>query len=157
MRLDDTIAAIATPLMPSGIGVIRISGKKSISLVDKYLAIGTNKDLELINNFDPMDFILNGISYNKKIFHNKTPMELNLWCAIDFKKGCYLGQEIVARMKYLGIDRRKFSTLITKNTYKEDEIPFDDYDVIYCRDPILKNIKELKLKYPNKPVSDRNS
>ena len=39
---------------------------------------------------------------------------------------------------------------LTKNTYKEDEIPFDDYDVIYCRDPILKNIKELKLKYPNK-------
>ena len=46
--------------------------KSSISLVDKYLAIGTNKDLELINNFDPMDFILNGISYNKKIFHNRT-------------------------------------------------------------------------------------
>ena len=83
--------------------------KSSISLVDKYLAIGTNKDLELINNFDPMDFILNGISYNKKIFHNKTPMELNLWCAIDFKKGCYLGQEIVARVKYKGQVKRNFS------------------------------------------------
>ena len=34
MRLDDTIAAIATPLMPSGIGVIRISGEKAITLVD---------------------------------------------------------------------------------------------------------------------------
>ena len=34
MRLDDTIAAIATPFTPSGIGVIRISGKKSILLVD---------------------------------------------------------------------------------------------------------------------------
>ena len=83
--------------------------KSSISLVDKYLAIGTNKDLELINNFDPMDFILKGISYNKKIFHNKTPMELNLWCAIDFKKGCYLGQEIVARVKYKGQVKRNFS------------------------------------------------
>ena len=34
MRLDDTIAAIATPLMPSGIGVIRVSGKNSIKLVE---------------------------------------------------------------------------------------------------------------------------
>ena len=83
--------------------------KSSISLIDKYLAIGTSNKLELINNFNPMDFILQGISYNKKIFRNKTPMELNLWCAIDFNKGCYLGQEIVARVKYKGQVKRNFS------------------------------------------------
>ena len=33
MRLDDTIAAIATPMIPSGIGIIRVSGKGSISIV----------------------------------------------------------------------------------------------------------------------------
>lgn len=83
--------------------------KSSISLIDKYLAIGPSNKLELINNFNPMDFILQGISYNKKIFRNKTPMELNLWCAIDFNKGCYLGQEIVARVKYKGQVKRNFS------------------------------------------------
>ena len=36
-------------------------------------------------------------------------MELNLWCAIDFNKGCYLGQEIVARVKYKGQVKRNFS------------------------------------------------
>ena len=34
IRLDDTIAAIATPLLQSGLGVVRISGTKAISLVD---------------------------------------------------------------------------------------------------------------------------
>ena len=105
--------------------------KSSISLVDKYLAIGTNKDLELINNFDPMDFILNGISYNKKIFHNKTPMELNLWCAIDFKKGCYLGQEIVARVKYKGQVKRNFSYVKI------------DKGVDIANTPIYKGVNEI--------------
>lgn len=33
MRLDDTIAAVATPLLASGLGVIRVSGSKSIPIV----------------------------------------------------------------------------------------------------------------------------
>ena len=50
------------------------------------------------------------------------PLEINFDnLRVSFDKGCYRGQEIVARMKYLGIDRRKFSTLITKNTYKVNE------------------------------------
>ena len=50
------------------------------------------------------------------------PLEINFDnLRVSFDKGCYRGQEIVARMKYLGIDRRKFSTLITKNTYKINE------------------------------------
>ena len=34
MHLDDTIAAIATPLQPSGLGVIRVSGTQSVPLVE---------------------------------------------------------------------------------------------------------------------------
>ncbi len=34
MRLDDTIAAVATPLQPSGLGVIRVSGTEAVSLVE---------------------------------------------------------------------------------------------------------------------------
>ena len=50
------------------------------------------------------------------------PLEINFDnLRVSFDKGCYRGQEIVARMKYLGIDRRKFSTVITKNTYKVNE------------------------------------
>ena len=34
MRLDDTIAAVTTPLQPSGLGVIRVSGTEAVSLVE---------------------------------------------------------------------------------------------------------------------------
>tara|TARA_R100000008_G_C3579735_1_gene167657 strand:- start:145 stop:1230 length:1086 start_codon:yes stop_codon:yes gene_type:complete len=30
----------------------------------------------------------------------------------------------------------------------EQEIPFENYDVVWCRDPILKNIQSHKVKYP---------
>ena len=46
------------------------------------------------------------------------PLELNYdQLRVSFEKGCYRGQEVVARMKYLGVDRRRFSTVITKNNY----------------------------------------
>ena len=47
------------------------------------------------------------------------PLEINFDnLRVSFDKGCFRGQEIIARMKYLGIDRRKFTTLITKDTFK---------------------------------------
>ena len=50
------------------------------------------------------------------------PLEINFDAQrVSFDKGCFRGQEIVARMKYLGVDRRKFSTLITKNRYEANE------------------------------------
>ena len=45
MSLEDTIAAIATPLQPSGLGVIRVSGKQSVSMVG-YLFKGNTEKLE---------------------------------------------------------------------------------------------------------------
>jgi len=45
MRLDDTIAAIATPLQPSGLGVIRVSGTQAVALVDP-LFKGTVRSLK---------------------------------------------------------------------------------------------------------------
>ena len=47
------------------------------------------------------------------------PLELNYdLLRVSFDKGCYRGQEIVARMKYLGVDRRKFCTFITKDVFE---------------------------------------
>ena len=45
MRLDDTIAAIATPLQPSGLGVIRISGTQAVPVVEP-LFKGGGKELQ---------------------------------------------------------------------------------------------------------------
>ena len=48
------------------------------------------------------------------------PLEINFdKLRVSFDKGCYRGQEIVARMKYLGIDRRKFCTFITQDMFDE--------------------------------------
>jgi len=62
-----------------------------------------------------------GIFFLKKEDSGKyRPLEINYdKLRVSFEKGCYRGQEIVARMKYLGVDRRKFCTFITSNDFKE--------------------------------------
>ena len=46
------------------------------------------------------------------------PIEINFDnLRVSFDKGCYRGQEIVARMKYLGVDRRKFCTIVAQQEY----------------------------------------
>ena len=48
------------------------------------------------------------------------PLEINFdKQRVSFEKGCFRGQEIVARMKYLGIDRRKFCTFTTESDFNE--------------------------------------
>ena len=50
------------------------------------------------------------------------PLELNYdKLRVSFDKGCFRGQEIVARMKYLGIDRRSFLTFIASNKFNTNE------------------------------------
>ena len=41
------------------------------------------------------------------------PLELNYdKLRVSFTKGCFRGQEIIARMHYLGVNRRTFCTVI---------------------------------------------
>ena len=50
------------------------------------------------------------------------PLEINYdKTRVAFDKGCFRGQEIIARMKYLGVDRRKFVTIINSNLVKESK------------------------------------
>ncbi|RKU28652.1 hypothetical protein C6497_07780 [Candidatus Poribacteria bacterium] len=44
--------------------------------------------------------------YSKELTDSVIPLEAELDNAIDFEKGCYIGQEIVARMKYRGHPNR---------------------------------------------------
>ena len=56
---------------------------------------------------------------DKEDIEKYRPLEINFdKLRVSFDKGCYRGQEIVARMKYLGIDRRKFCTFIAKDVFK---------------------------------------
>lgn len=50
------------------------------------------------------------------------PLEINYdKLRVSFEKGCYRGQEIVARMKYLGVDRRVFLTFLTNSNFIDNK------------------------------------
>ena len=63
---------------------------------------------------------LQGILFlDKEDIETYRPLEINFdKLRVSFDKGCFRGQEIVARMKYLGVDRRKFCTFITKDVFE---------------------------------------
>ena len=66
--------------------------------------------------------ILGNLYLESEDIEKYRPLEINYDnLRVSFDKGCYRGQEIVARMKYLGIDRRKFCTFITEKEFKEYE------------------------------------
>ncbi len=49
--LEDTIAAISTPLGEGGIGIVRVSGKQAIEITDRIFRSHSGKRLENVKNF----------------------------------------------------------------------------------------------------------
>ena len=105
---------------------------------DLEYSYSSNKDIEASISIENKDYEnKNSISYENWHAANKIlgnffmqpedvgkyrPLEINYDnLRVSFDKGCYRGQEIVARMKYLGIDRRKFCTLVVNNSYELSE------------------------------------
>ena len=89
----------------------------SLELCNKHL---NDEDLMSYDNWAAANKLL-GILFLKKEDSKKyRPLEINFDnLRVSFEKGCYRGQEIVARMKYLGINRRKFCTFITESDFIE--------------------------------------
>jgi len=48
---------------------------------------------------------------NPELTEDYIPLEANLWPAVDFHKGCYIGQEIIARMESRGKLARRLAGL----------------------------------------------
>lgn len=74
--------------------------------------------------------ILHGLPYlEQAIIGEYVPQNLNLQAidAISFTKGCYIGQEMVARMKYLGKNKR--ATFILTATSAETPAAGSDIEV----------------------------
>ncbi|MEE2701913.1 MAG: hypothetical protein VYB18_02625 [Thermodesulfobacteriota bacterium] len=56
--------------------------------------------------------IINGVpSYPYEINSRIIPIEANMWSAISFIKGCYIGQEIIARIRYKGQVKRTLACI----------------------------------------------
>ena len=81
-------------------------------------------DFEYINSINDDTWqaankILGNLFLNADDVGNFRPLEINYDnLRVSFQKGCYRGQEIVARMKYLGVDRRKFCTFLTIDLFQ---------------------------------------
>ena len=66
--------------------------------------------------------ILGNFYLSKNEVGKYRPLEINYDIQrVSFDKGCFRGQEIIARMKYLGVDRRRFCTIISKTEIKEEK------------------------------------
>ena len=75
-----------------------------------------------------MDEIINqNFEITSRVINKFTPHELgyHLTSRIDFEKGCYTGQEIVARMHYRA---KKLPEILVKSTNKEVENFMKVYD-----------------------------
>ena len=80
------------------------------------------------------------------------PLELNYdKLRVSYTKGCFRGQEIIARMHYLGVNRRTFCTVIEDTNHPieldikitGDRISHKNYDIYNCY--IEKTVKD-KIK-----------
>ena len=69
------------------------------------------------------------------------PLELNYdKLRVSYTKGCFRGQEIIARMHYLGVNRRTFCTVIEDTNHPieldikitGDRISYKNYDIYNC-------------------------
>ncbi len=92
---NDTIAAIATPLGTGGVGVVRISGKKSLEIISKIFSTA-------INEHNPPDFNPNRI-YHGWIFD--TNILIDEVIVLYFKAPhSYTGEDIVEIQGHGGIN-----------------------------------------------------
>jgi folate-binding protein YgfZ len=71
--------------------------------------------------------IENGIPVTKKeLIQDFNPLELNLWAWISFTKGCYIGQEIIARLDTYNKIQRTLCLITASDRINEKEILLDD-------------------------------
>ena len=98
---------------PSGCGkstLLRmISGLESVDVGEIYL------DNKLINNLIP--------SLSENLCDKFLPQEINLeqLGGLSFKKGCFPGQEVIARVKYKGKLKKQLKQFISLQPYNGDQ------------------------------------
>ena len=113
------------------IGIVSKPGKNSHNLLsnnDLEIGISMEKGSYDKNNEISIDIwntankILGNYELSQEDIGKFRPLEINYDnFRTSFEKGCYRGQEIVARMKYLGVDRRLFCTIISQTDFSEDK------------------------------------
>ena len=83
---------------------------------------------------------------------------------VDFKKGCYIGQEVTARMKhkttlknklYCGYVRNSYKNTDDRKIYSNDKVVGDLYSIFnnYCLIKIKEDFKDAELTVFGEPVT----
>ena len=83
---------------------------------------GIDHDFDAEESWNKKDILQGFIHISPQLSEEHTPQVLNydLSGIIDFSKGCYTGQEIIARMYYRGSAKKRLSLLLSKSLIEQD-------------------------------------
>ena len=83
---------------------------------------GIDHDFDAEESWNNKDILQGFIHISPQLSEEHTPQALNydLSGIIDFSKGCYTGQEIIARMHYRGSAKKRLSLLLSKSLIEQD-------------------------------------
>ena len=83
---------------------------------------GIDHDSDAEESWNKKDILQGFIHISPQLSEEHTPQSLNydLSGIIDFSKGCYTGQEIIARMYYRGSAKKRLSLLLSKSLIEQD-------------------------------------
>tara|TARA_Y100001970_G_scaffold17763_1_gene19980 strand:- start:2020 stop:2976 length:957 start_codon:yes stop_codon:yes gene_type:complete len=83
---------------------------------------GIDHDSDAEESWNKKDILQGFIHISPQLSAEHTPQSLNydLSGVIDFSKGCYTGQEIIARMYYRGSAKKRLSLLLSKSLIEQD-------------------------------------
>lgn len=111
--------------LPEVLGSTRAFGVVEAEHLDAFLAAATSKALGAVDagrNWDWLE-VRSGISFIETATQDRfVPQMVNLEAlgGVDFKKGCYPGQEVVARSQYLGKLKRR--TLLAHSDARDEPL-----------------------------------
>lgn len=110
----DTIVVRASHTAEDGFDVI-VDTTKSAELLKAFIAAGATRIGEELKETLRIEA---GIGrFGQDMDETNVISEANLDDAVSFTKGCYIGQEIIARIKYRGHVAKKLAGLIFENTH----------------------------------------
>ena len=106
-----------------------VEKNKWVDFIDYLFTCNSVFDLSLIGDDAFEQFrIENGIPvFPNEINDSINPHEINLVQDINFKKGCYIGQEVISRLETYDKVQRKLMTIVLENQFIE-QLPATIYD-----------------------------
>jgi len=139
-------ANLATLNLPAGIKILPINKQRALIIAPKELNVNTSA-MEMTTNEWELAEIRDGIpniwqqTLSALLPHDVNLPELN---AVSFDKGCYKGQEIVARMQYRGQRKKHLYYAICPATY-----PVQPGDKIFIKEEKVGEIVSIALNNQN--------